>query len=240
MSSEVHSTVESLRTLHRIHQQLEDLRERLERGPRMLKAHQANIERQEAQTQQLRDELKKLKAATDDKQMQLSSAEAGVEKRRGQMRQAKDNREYQALKEEIAATEMANSVMADEILEAMEKLDGLQKKAADADAATKNVQAQAEKTHLEVEKQQPLIEGDIRRLEGELKQLEATLPEDFRAHYSRVVRTKGVEALAPVLGEFCGGCNHQVPVNLISLLMQGQPVLCKSCGRLLYMPEARE
>lgn len=240
MSSEVHSAVESLRTLHRIHQQLQDLRERLERGPRMLKAHQTNIQRQEVQTQQIRDELRKLKAATDDKQMQLSSAETGVEKRRGQMRQAKDNREYQALKEEIAATEMANSVLADEILEAMEKLDGLQKKVAEAESVAKKTEEQAEKTHQDVAKRQPLIEGDIQRLEAELKQVEATLPDDFRAHYSRVVRTKGVEALAPVFDGFCGGCNHQVPVNLISTLMQGQPVLCKSCGRLLYLPEARE
>ncbi len=240
MSSQVNGTIETLRTLHRIHQQLHDLRERMERGPRMLQAHQANIQRQEAQLTLARDEFRKLKTATDDKQMQLSTAEAGVEKRRGQMRQAKDNREYQALKEEIAATEMANSVLADEILEAMEKLDELQKKVAEAEAMVKKAQEQAAKTRQEVEGQLPLITGDIQRLEVELRQQEAGLPEDFRGHYSRAVRLKGVDALAPVFGEFCGGCNQQIPLNTVNLLMQGQPVLCKACGRLLYIPEAAD
>lgn len=240
MSSQVNGTLETLRTLHRIHQQLRDLRERLERGPRMLQAHQANIQRQEVQLTQARDEVRKLKTATDDKQMQLSSAEAGVEKRRGQLRQAKDNREYQALKEEIAASEMANSVLADEILEAMEKLDELQKKGAEAEAVVKKAQEQAAKTRQEIERQQPLITGDIQRLEAELAQHESGLPEDFRGHYSRAVRIKGVEALAPVFGEFCGGCNQQIPLNMVNLLLQGQPVLCKACGRLLYMPEPTE
>lgn len=240
MSSQVNGTIETLRTLHRIHQQLRDLRERLERGPRMLQAHQANIARYETQLAQARDEVRKLKAATDDKQMQLSSAEAAVEKRRSQLREAKDNREYQALKEQIAASEMANSVQADEILEAMEKLDELQQKVAEAETAVKKAQDQAAKTRQEVETQHPLITGDIQRLEAELKQHEAGLPEDFRGHYSRAVRIKGVEALAPVFGEFCGGCNQQVPVNMVNHLMQGLPVLCKACGRLLYMPESTE
>lgn len=207
----------------------------------MMQAHQANLQRVEAQLGLAREEFKKLKNATDDKQMQLSTAEAAVEKRRTQLREAKNNHEYQALKEQIAASEMANSVAADEILEAMDKLDQFQKKVAEADAAVKKSQEQAEKTRQEVEKQRPVIEGDIRRLEAELSKQEATLPEEFREIYVRVVRTKGVEALASVHGEFCGGCNQQVPLNMInSLMLGGKPILCKSCGRLLYLPEVSE
>ena len=36
---------ESLRTLHRIHKQLEDLRDRLARGPKQTKASESNVVR---------------------------------------------------------------------------------------------------------------------------------------------------------------------------------------------------
>lgn len=237
MTSEVHLTVDSLRTLHRIHMQLNELRDRLARGPRLVQAHQANFEQREAQAAQVREELKKLRVATDEKQLQLSTSEAAVEKRRVQLRQANDNREYQALKEQIAATEMVNSVLADEILEALERIDQLHAKVAQAEAAVKQARQQADKTRQETEQQRPVIEAEIRRLEGELKQVEAGLPDDFREIYQRVVRTKGVDALAPVHGEYCGGCNQHVPVNMVNALMLSKPILCKSCGRLLYLPE---
>jgi hypothetical protein len=34
-----------------------------------------------------------------------------------------------------------------------------------------------------------------------------------------------------------GGCNQQVPLNLCNQVMLGQPAGCKTCGRLLYLPE---
>ena len=59
----------------------------------------------------------------------------------------------------------------------------------------------------------------------------------YRDLYRRVTRQKGEDALAAVQGEFCGGCNQHVPVNLINELMLNRPAICKSCGRLLYLPE---
>jgi predicted nucleic acid-binding Zn-ribbon protein len=206
-----------------------------------MQAHQVNLQRVENQLNQAREEWKALKAATDDKQMQLATAEAAVEKRRVQLREAKSNHEYQALKEQIAASEMANSVATDEILEALEKLDQLQQKVADAEAVLQKAQEQANKTHQAIEKERPSIDADVQRLEAELTRHEDTLPEAFREIYTRVVRTKGVDALAVAQGEFCGGCNQQIPLNLInSLMLGGKPILCKSCGRMLYLPESSE
>jgi len=51
------------------------------------------------------------------------------------------------------------------------------------------------------------------------------------------VRQKGEDALAAIENQCCGGCNQQVPLNLLSKVMLGQPVGCKTCGRLLYLPE---
>ena len=74
-------------------------------------------------------------------------------------------------------------------------------------------------------------------MEAELKEAEVDLPGEFLELYRRLVRAKGGDALAPIRGEFCGGCNQHVPLNLCSGLILSKPVCCKSCGRLLYLPE---
>ena len=237
MSSDTNVTTAALRTLHRIHRQLNDLKERLQRGPRVAQAHQANVQRMEDELGALEKDTLALRVATEDKQAQLGTGEAMVEKRRVQLRSAADNREFQALQDEIAAAEMANSVLTDEILEAMEKLDEMDQRVARATEAVTHTRAEAEKACREIQEQEPTIEADIQRLEAELKQCETDLPGEFRELYGRVVRQKGEDALASVENEYCGGCNQHVPVNLVNELMLNHPATCRSCGRLLYLPE---
>jgi predicted nucleic acid-binding Zn-ribbon protein len=237
MTSQTNATTEALRTLHRIHKQLSDLKERLDRGPRLVRARQANLERLEAQLQQVKAEEHALMVMIDDKNLQLATDEAAVERRRQQLREASDNKQYQALKDEIAAHEMTNSVLADEILEAMERQDELKRRIAEAGGAVAKSREDVQKAQQEVESQTPVVQGDIERLQSELKACEASLPGDFRQLYSRMVRAMGEDALAAVEGEYCGGCNQHIPVNNINDLLLGEPRTCKSCGRLLYLPE---
>jgi predicted nucleic acid-binding Zn-ribbon protein len=58
--------------------------------------------------------------------------------------------------------------------------------------------------------------------------------------YQRTVRQKGEDALAAVENQYCGGCNQHVPLNLCSQVILGKPVACRTCGRLLYMPESAQ
>jgi predicted nucleic acid-binding Zn-ribbon protein len=237
MASQTNATVETLRKLHRIHRQLNDLNERLQRGPRVAQAHQANAERLESQLEALKKEALVLRMATDDKQNQLASGEQSVEKRRIQLRAAASNREFQALQDEIAAAAKANEVLEIEILEAMEKLDDYERRLEESQAALAKGREEAEKYAGEVSEAEPRIRGDLERLRADLAQSEADLPGDFREIYRRVTRQKGEDALASVQGEFCAGCNQHVPVNLINELMLNRPAVCRSCGRLLYLPE---
>jgi len=226
-----------LRRLHHVREQLRDLNERLERGPRISKAHEANLARLEAEFAEAQAKARDLRVKTDEKQVLLKSGEANVERRRRQLREVNDNPSYQALLDQIAADQMANSVLEDEILESMEKLDRFAAKVKEANQAVARSRAEAAKVRREWEQEAPSIRGDIERLEAELRQVEADLPGDFRDLYGRLTRAKGSDALAAIFGEFCGGCNQHVPLNMVNAVMLGKPVCCKSCGRLLYLEE---
>ncbi len=178
-----------------------------------------------------------MRVASDQKQLQLKSREDKVKDLRRKLNTVSSNREYQVLLEQIAAEEMTNSVLADEVLEALDKIDAFQKNVAEAEAVLAAGKQRTQEVRAEVARQAPSLKTEIARLEAELKQEETGLPEDILQVYHRIVRQKGEDALAAVENQCCSGCNQQVTLNVYSHIMMGTPMLCRSCGRLLYVPE---
>jgi predicted nucleic acid-binding Zn-ribbon protein len=237
MSTQAIVSADTLRTLHRIHQQLQDLRDRHQRGPLTIRAREAHLAKLKTELAELQTKARSTKALSDNKQLQLQSGEANVAKRRQQLREAKDNRGYQALTDQIKADEMANSVLADEALEAMERLDEVNRKAKEAEAAVAKAKEETQKSIVQIQQEAPRIQADLDRLQAELKRTEDGLPGEFRDIYQRLIRSKGSDGMAPLREQFCGGCNQQVTLNMVNALRLSQPVFCKSCGRLLYAPD---
>ncbi len=229
----------SLRELHRIHRQLSDLRERLDRGPKQIKARQATIAAAEEKLAKTQAESKAGRIACDAQQLNLRSGEAKILELETKLNQAGTNREYQALRDQIAADKMANSVLADEILEAMEKVDGHKKFIGEAEQQVIKAKEELSKVQQTVRSQAESLLSDVHRLEEELRTAEAALPAEFREPYQRIVKAKGEDALAQVDAESCGGCHQQLTPNVLSQLASAKAVFCKTCGRLLYLPEDR-
>jgi predicted nucleic acid-binding Zn-ribbon protein len=132
---------------------------------------------------------------------------------------------------------MANSVLADEILEAMEKVDNMKASVPELEHSVAKAKDDLSKLQQKVRAEEDLIRGDIRRLEAELLKAETALPDDFRELYQRVVTAKGQDGMAVVEGGSCGGCYQQLTTNMLNEINMGRVVLCKSCGRVLYLPE---
>jgi predicted nucleic acid-binding Zn-ribbon protein len=228
---------ESLRTLHRIHKQLTDLRDRLERGPRQVRAAEASVQKAEAELTQAKDLYKQAKMASDEKQLQLKSREAKLGDLQTKLFGAQSNKEYQLLKDQMAADRQANSVLADEILEALEKLDQLQANIKTAEAGFAKSKEDLAKVKKRIDDQQQGLESEFGRVTAELQAAESELDGDFKANYQRLSKSMGEEALAPVEGECCGGCSQTLPPQTLNALRLDKPIFCKSCGRLLYIPE---
>jgi len=231
-------TTETLRTLHRIHRQLSDLQERIAAGPKQVAAHTAQVEASESGRTGVQDAVKKAKMAADQKQLQLKSAEAKIGDLEGKLNACKTNREYQTLTEQVAADRMATKVLEDEILESLERIDTVRKTLPAAEAAVEAARSQLAATKARVDSTAAELAAEVQRLRTELGTVEQALPADMRAAYDRAVKTKGEDGMAPLEGESCGGCFRQITGNMYSELLMGRLVMCRSCGRLLYLPAA--
>jgi predicted nucleic acid-binding Zn-ribbon protein len=227
----------ALRELHRIHQQLAELRDRVERGPKQIRAREANVAQLEAQLAAARERAKQTHMATDRKQLDLKSGEQKIVDLRVKLNVANSNREYQALLEQIAAAEMAGSVLSDEILEGLDKIDQQNTLAKEAEQALAAGRQELEKSRRAVEESAATIRGNIARLDEELAVAEKALPADFKPDYLRIVRSKGADSLAVAEDGVCTGCGQQITLNMQNELKLSRLVFCKACGRLLYLGE---
>ena len=232
-------TASALRELHRIHRQLSDLRERAQRGPKQIKARETNLARLTEELKNVQAEAKAGRVRYDQKQLLLRSSEEKIENLKGKLNACSSNREYQALKDQIAADQMATSVLSDEILEALEQIDEFQARITTAQDALQTAQGELTKLEATVREQSRSLEEDIKRLEAELTEAESALPADFREPYQRLVRSKHEDAMAEVQGDFCGGCHYHLSPNQLAELSMALALFCRNCGRLIYLPEDR-
>lgn len=230
---------DALRELHRLHKQLSDLRARIQRGPKQIRAREANLAKMAEELAKLETEQKAARVRSDQKQLQLKSGEQKVEDLKSKLNAAASNREYQALKDQIAADQMAGSVLSDEILETMEKIDELAGQVAEQAQKIASSKEDLEKAEQALRDQAGMLDADVKRVEAELEKAESALPEDFRKHYQRLVASKREDAMAEVQGEVCGGCCQQLTPNSMAELSMGRGIVCRHCGRLIFLPEDR-
>jgi predicted nucleic acid-binding Zn-ribbon protein len=230
----------TLRTLHRIHRQLSDLRSRLARGPKQIAAGEANISRLTTAVATAKEEVKRCRMLADDKELQLREREGHILDVRAKLNACSTNREYQALIEQIAADEQANSVLSDEILELFDKVSTLQAAVKEHEAALEKGKSDAAAIRQKIDGAKESLETDLARLSGELSELEVGLPAELKQDYARIVGTRGEDGMAPIEGESCGNCYQTINSQMLNELLMERMVFCKSCGCILYLPEDRE
>lgn len=230
-------TTDTLRDLHRIHRQVADLQNRLNKGPHQVAARQNNVASIEEEHANIKDTLTKARVLADSKQLQLRQREDRLADLRSKLNACSSNREYQTLQEQIAADIQANSVLSDEILEILERIDQQQEQLQRSETDLTKSRALLEELRQRVDGERAGLEDELARVSQELQQAEAALPGEIRAEYFRITRARGEDALAPVEGNTCGSCFHILSAQTMNELSLGVLVFCKSCGTLLYAPE---
>ena len=226
-----------LRELHRLHRHAEDLRSQINRGPQTIKAHQDKTAKQEELLQQAQESIKKLKISLHEKEVTLKSQHQVIAKHEKQLNEASSRKEYDTLRVEIESDKKVCSKIEDGILEVMSEIET---RAAQIPEYEKAVNKGKEDTARIISDIQTRRNEFTDRLNETLKsihEVEAGLPEDVRALYDRLVAAKGDSAMASVQDRTCSACYTEITAQSQNDLLQERLVLCKNCGRILYLPE---
>jgi uncharacterized protein len=226
-----------IRRLNRILRQRADIRGQLEKGPRMIKAAKVSAETALKALNDHREAIRQKKMEIDRDQLQMKSREAKIVDSETKMNMAKKNIEYQTLKDQMAADRQANIVLSDEILEKAEDLDRLQALTAGFEEKSTICDAEAKKIESVIQERRIVLEEDLIRVNEELVATEGILTGELKGIYQRLVATRDEEAISPLEGRSCGGCNTSLPPRTLDRLKMNEPMTCTSCGCLIIPPD---
>lgn len=223
-----------LQTLHRMLRQLTDIEDRMRRGPMKVKVVETNetsFATDEAECLARQEELRR---SSSEKTMQLNEREAKIEDMKGKLNVCDSNKEFQLLKDRIAADLQANSVLQDEILELLERLDVVNAEVAEAKANHQKAKDETVAMRDQVKLELSELNAEKERVTGELAESEKALPATMMDAYQRLVRLKGENTFAVSMIDTCDNCNQRLITQTISDLMLKKLIYCPGCGAILY------
>jgi hypothetical protein len=225
------------REIHFQHLRVRDLRGEAEQGPNRLRKYQLRIEQQEKAVQAAQEKINQAKVAIRQKELSIKENNDKVEKHRKQVALVSTNKEYQALRHEIDNEIQATRVLEDQLLELMVNLDEVAKQLPQAERELLQARQEYQKAEAEFGGKVNELRQRLTEAEAALLAAEAALPVDLRPVYDRLLRAHRADALAPLEGRSCAACYTDLTPQGYNDLRSGRMVLCKNCGKLLYLAE---
>ncbi len=228
-----------IRHIHSLYCQLKTLASRYNNVRLRVSVQKKKTAAAEACYAELKARLDKMNAEIREAEGRYSLIDAALQKRKTQLDEAKSNKEYTSLKDQIAEDQRRNDALADDILAKTEKTEVFAPRLAEAEkeiSAARQAQAAVEK---ELRELVPELKESSEYIQTELRQKIKEVNSEFAVPLREALRSfDGDQAMAPVEGEYaCGGCHMEIPMQYVVALCEGKPYVCGSCGRFIYLPK---
>jgi len=232
------ATAESLRELHLLHQRAKAIRDRLASGPKTLAAREAALARRQAELDAARKAVMDARAQAHKKETQLKGMQEKTAELRVKLNAIKKQVEYDAIRNQIANDNLAQSKLQEEILESLIKADEQAAIVASQEADVKKLADEIAALRAEIAAKAAESQGQLNALDSAVVEAENFIPEDHREQYRRLIKQRGADAMAAVENHACSGCYVTVTAQMMNELINGHHmVFCKTCGRILYLAE---
>jgi hypothetical protein len=226
-----------LKEIHRLRRFAKELQDQIDRGPVVLKAQQNKVAKLADALRDAQESVKKLKVSIHETEVSLKVKAQQIDKHQLQLNSASSKKEYDALKNEIAHDKEASKQLEDDILTRMMEADeraaqvpefeqALAKGKEDLGAFEKNHQTRLQE-----------LARHLAEAKAQLQSVESSLPDDLRPAYDRLMVAKGEDSMSAVNGRTCVACYTEITAQNYNDLRTEQFVLCKSCGRILYLAD---
>jgi uncharacterized protein len=224
-----------LRELHRLRRHARDLQAEIERGPRVLKAHQAKLAKHESDFRDAQEGLKRSKMDVHEKEVTLKATHQQLSKFRDQLEKAVGQKEYALKQLEIANAEKKCQELEEQIFTGMTDTDDRTARLPEQEKALKQAREEHAKFEQEAKARIDRLTAELAQAQQAITAAEATLPEKVLPQYIRLITAFGADALAEARDRTCTQCRTGITAQQWNDLLGGQFVTCRSCSRGLYV-----
>ena len=223
-----------LRELHQLHVELGGVQEELDDGPKRVQFRAQFVERKLSEIEVQKEQVHGCRKAADERGLQLKTNEGSISELRSKLNTSSSNREFDIIKGQIDADVVANSVLEDEILDLLERVDQAQQVVAVLEEEHESAAGEQQRVTTEVSDAEPGLLERRERLSAAIAETEKQLPDDISDSYRRLVSAYGAGAMAIVENDACSLCFVGLSPQIRVELGMGRIVACGNCGRLLY------
>ncbi len=224
-----------LRECHRLRKHLRELKDEIDRGPRVMKAQQTKLTTEEQQHKDAYDTIKKLKLKQKEDEGSLKTVEQHLDKLGSKAMTVTTMKEMDAVKHETETANKKKSELEDAILTTMTDIEDRTADLPNVEQRWKDAQQDFAQYQIDAKERLERLIEDQKLSEAELAKRDAELPPEMRDQYLRLVKAYGPEGLAAVRDMVCQQCRSKIGESKFFELEAGLFALCAMCGRGLYL-----
>ncbi len=229
---------EVLKRLQSLKNKINELEASQERRKQDVQKKRVQIENENALAEKKHEAKVAVQKEIDNKELDLKSNEGEITKFNVQLNSIKSNKEYSILVSEIGSKKADMSVLEDEILDTMSRLETANQEYEKATKDLRNEEECLKDLIKSVDVEVKEVDAEIEKIKNEQKKYIDLLDEQSLKHYNRLSNIKGGKAVVPVIGNVCGGCSMNITAQTLNALMSGKDlVFCQSCSRILYLDD---
>jgi len=230
--------IDVLKRVQSLKNKINELEASQERRKQDVQKKKAQIEKEKALAEKKHEEKMAVQKEIDRKELDLKTNEEEITKYNVQLNSIKTNKEYSALISEIGSKKADMSILEDEILDTMSRLEITNQGHAKATEDLRDEEESLKDLINRVGADIKEADIEIEKIKNEQKKYIDLLDEHSLKNYHRLSNIKGGKAIVPVIGNVCGGCSMNVTTQTLNELMSGEDlVFCRSCSRILYLDE---
>ena len=227
-------SVKYLVELQNIDTQLEDLNSLLGNLPKMVEELNQKENDLLSKIEENKIRLKNINLSSNKSETSNSQIDEKINKLTDQLFLVTNNKQYDALTNEIEHLQDQKSNHETDLLTYIEEKDIIEKQIVDDEKLCEELKEDLNNRRGKLEKAMSETAEEKEALEKSRSEKVSEIDENIIQIYTKVISARSGVAVVSLSGDSCGGCGAALPPQTASEVRSGEPHRCDSCGRFLY------
>jgi predicted nucleic acid-binding Zn-ribbon protein len=214
------------------------VKRRIAEGPLLLARRGERLKQAEARAHDTQQKILDLKKQIGALELDVKTKEVEIAKIQGAQGQSRTNEEFRAFGEHVNRLRKENRAVEDSILELYQQIETADVTLKEQKAAIETLKKEADEDAVHWKRDEAEYQAELAAFQARRDEFAKTLPAGPLSTYERMLRLRDGKAIVPAERRSCGGCQMAITPNDIARLQRGNElVYCRSCERILYLPE---
>ena len=220
--------------LQNIDTKLEDLNSLLGNLPKMVEELNQKENDLLSKIEENKIKLKNINLNSNKSETSNSQINEKINKLTDQLFLVTNNKQYDALTNEIEHLQDQKSNHETDLLSYIEEKDIIEKEIVDDEKLCEELKEDLNSRREKLEKAMSETAGEKESLEKSRSKKVSEIDDNIIQIYTKVISARSGVAVVSLSGDSCGGCGAALPPQKASEVRSGELHRCDSCGRFLY------